>query len=113
LDKLYQIDNLKMYYPIEKGFTKKVVGYVRAVNGISFNVYQHETLGLVGESGCGKSTTANCMIRLIKPRSGDIHYYTKQGVPVNLSTLRDNELRFYRKEAQMIFQDPYSRRSAA
>ena len=108
MEKIYQVTNLKMYYPIEKGFTRKVVGYIRAVNGINFSVYQKETLGLVGESGCGKSTTANCLIRLIKPSSGGILYHNKDGEQVDLATLRDNELRFYRKEAQMIFQDPYS-----
>jgi peptide/nickel transport system ATP-binding protein len=108
LETIYQVNNLKVHYPIEKGFAKKVVGYIRAVNGITFNVYQRETLGLVGESGCGKSTTANCLIRLFKPTSGGILYNKKDGQQVDLATLSDRQLRFYRKEAQMIFQDPYS-----
>lgn len=108
MEKLYQVTNLKMYYPIEKGFTRKVVGYIRAVNGINFIVNEKETLGLVGESGCGKSTTANCLIRLIKPSSGNILYSNKGGEQIDLARLQDKELRFYRKEAQMIFQDPYS-----
>lgn len=108
LETIYQVNNLKVHYPIERGFAKKVVGYIRAVNGISFNVYQRETLGLVGESGCGKSTTANCLIRLFKPTSGRILYNKADGQQVDLARLSDRELRFYRKEAQMIFQDPYS-----
>lgn len=108
MNKLYEIDCLRMFYPVTKGLRKKVTGYVRAVDDVSIDILQGETLGVVGESGCGKSTLGNCIIRLIKPTDGAIVYHTADGRTVDLTRLSDKELRFYRKEAQLIFQDPYS-----
>ena len=106
---IFTIKNLKMFYPIRKGFRKKVVGNVKAVNDISLAIHEGETLGVVGESGCGKSTLGNCIIRLLKPTSGEIIYRRENGEEVDVSRLAEKELReFYRREAQLIFQDPYS-----
>lgn len=108
METLYEIKNLKMHYPMSKGFRKKITGYVKAVNDVSFSIYAGETLGVVGESGCGKSTLGNSIIRLIKPTSGTIQYVDGQGETMELVSLADRYLKPYRREAQMIFQDPYS-----
>ncbi len=108
MNNLYEIQHLQMFYPMKKGFRKKITGYVRAVNDISFFIREGETLGVVGESGCGKSTLGNCIIRLLEPTGGSICYAAADGKTVALEALSDRDLRFYRREAQMIFQDPYS-----
>ncbi|MBQ3078706.1 MAG: ATP-binding cassette domain-containing protein [Clostridia bacterium] len=105
---IFTINNLQMYYPIKKGFTKKLIGHVKAVNNVSLTIHEGETLGVVGESGCGKSTLGNCIIRLINPTGGEIIYHRENGESINLVGMPDKELKFYRKEAQLIFQDPYS-----
>lgn len=102
-EKLISVNSLNKHYPIQKGIFKKTVGYVKAVNNISFDVYKGETLGLVGESGCGKTTLGRSILQLIKPTSGEVWY---QGS--DLCKLSDRELRPYRKDLQIIFQDPYS-----
>jgi oligopeptide/dipeptide ABC transporter ATP-binding protein len=102
-DSLVSIKNLVKYFPIKKGVFKRTVGWVKAVDGISFDVYPGETLGLVGESGCGKSTTAMTLLRLEEPTSGDILFQGK-----NLAKIKKGEMRKYRKDLQIIFQDPYS-----
>ena len=102
-DVLLAVDNLVKYFPIYRGVFQRQVGNVRAVDGISFNVYQGETLGLVGESGCGKSTAGRTILQLYKPTSGDVHF---EGV--NLVTLKGEDLRQMRRKMQMIFQDPYA-----
>lgn len=107
-NKLFEIQNLKMFYPITRGFSKKVIGNVKAVNNVSFDIMQGETLGVVGESGCGKSTIGNCLIRLIKPTDGKILYTAADGNTIDLASIPESELKPYRKEAQMVFQDPYS-----
>lgn len=107
-ESMYAISGLNMFYPIKKGFRKKVVGHVKAVNDVSFTIRPGETLGIVGESGCGKSTLGNCIIRLLQPTSGSINYRRENGDCIDLASLTDKELKFYRREAQMIFQDPYS-----
>ena len=69
---LLEVNNLKKFFPIQKGFFKRVVGHIRAVDGVSFFINEGETLGLVGESGCGKTTTARCILRAVDPSSGEI-----------------------------------------
>jgi oligopeptide transport system ATP-binding protein len=102
-DILVRVDNLVKHFPIMKGFFQKQVGAVRAVDGVSFDVYRGETLGLVGESGCGKSTTGRTILQLYRPTSGDVQF---DGV--NLVTLKGEDLRMMRRKMQMIFQDPYA-----
>ncbi len=105
--KLLEVRNLKMHFPITGGLFSKTVGHVKAVDGVSFDVYEGECLGLVGESGCGKSTTGRSLIRLYNPTAGKIMFESEQG-RVDLMTLDREQMRPYRSEIQMIFQDPYS-----
>ena len=100
---ILKVENLKKYFPIKRGVFRHRVGDVKAVDGVSFNVYKGETLGLVGESGCGKTTTGRTIIRLYKPTEGQVDF---QGV--DLAKLTGAELRHTRRKIQMIFQDPYA-----
>jgi peptide/nickel transport system ATP-binding protein len=100
---LLAVEDLKVHFPIRKGVFSRVSGYVKAVDGVSFNVYRGQTLGLVGESGCGKTTTGRAILRLVPITSGRIGF---EGRP--LSELRGEELRGLRRKIQIIFQDPYS-----
>ena len=104
---LLEVDNLTKHFPIRKGVFKTVAGYVRAVDGVSFSVGAGEKVGLVGESGCGKTTTGRCVIRLIEPTSGSIRY-RKDGELVDLMEAEPAELKRLRRELQVIFQDPFS-----
>lgn len=105
---LLEIRNLKMHFPIKKGLLSRVVGYVKAVDDVSFSIRKGETLGLVGESGCGKSTIGRCIVRAYEVTSGQMLYRNEADSIVDLAQLRGNELREYRKDIRMIFQDPYS-----
>jgi peptide/nickel transport system ATP-binding protein len=98
-----QIKNLKTYFPLSTGLFGKLKGYVKAVDDVSFDVYPGETIGLVGESGCGKTTLGRSILRLIEPTSGEILVEGK-----NIMNLKREELRKLRKDIQIIFQDPYS-----
>lgn len=105
---LLSVEHLKMHFPIHKGFARKVVGNVRAVDDVSFSVCCGETLGLVGESGCGKTTIGRCILRAYDPTQGALRYQNASGQQVDLARLPDQELKPYRRELRMIFQDPYS-----
>jgi oligopeptide transport system ATP-binding protein len=100
---LIRVENLTKHFPIKRGFFQKQVGSVQAVDDVTFSIRRGETLGLVGESGCGKSTTGRCMLQLHKPSSGKVEF---EGV--DLVTLNQEELRRTRRRMQMIFQDPYA-----
>ncbi len=105
---LLDVQNLKKYFPITRGFLKRVIGHVRAVDDVSFTIQQGETLGLVGESGCGKTTTARCIMRAIDPSSGEILYRTEDGQVLDIGAIGKGPLRELRKDMQMIFQDPFT-----
>ena len=102
-DALLRVENLMMHFPIRRGVLQRQVGAVRAVDGVSFSVKRGETLGLVGESGCGKSTTGRTILQLYKPTAGEVEF---DGV--NLVTLKGEQMRQMRRKIQMIFQDPYA-----
>ncbi len=104
---LLRVKNLKKYFPLQRGFLRRVVGNVRAVDDVSFFIPEGETLGLVGESGCGKTTAARCILRALAPTSGEIVFRAQRGEIVDLAKLSRPELRPLRPQMQMIFQDPY------
>lgn len=104
---LLDVHNLKKHFPIEKGFLRRVVGHIKAVDGVDFYIREGETLGLVGESGCGKTTLGRCVLRGIEPTDGVINFRI-DGEFVDINKLDRKELRAIRPHAQMIFQDPYS-----
>src|SRR5512136_3339081 len=93
---LLQVKDLKKHYPIERGIIKMVVGHVKAVDGVSFYIKEKETLGLVGESGCGKTTTGRCVLRAIEPTSGRVLFRDQQMGEVDVSQLSDAQLRVLR-----------------
>jgi len=99
---LLEVNNLKVYFPVRKGLFQRVTGHVKAVDDISFKVYAGQTLGLVGESGCGKTTTGRAILRLVEPTAGEVIY---EGVDV--ASLAARKLREMRRRLQIIFQDPY------
>lgn len=102
------IKNTKMYFPIRQGVLGRVRGHVRAVDDVNLSVRTGETLGLVGESGCGKTTLGRCIIRAYEPTAGELLYRTADNRTVDLAKLSRKELRPYRTELRMMFQDPYS-----
>ena len=103
-----QVNALKMYFPIIRGFTRKTIGYVKAVDDVNLFASKGETLGLVGESGCGKTTVGRCIVRAYQPTAGNIFYQNERGQQVDLASLNVRELKPYRRELRMIFQDPYA-----
>ncbi|MCC6169251.1 MAG: ABC transporter ATP-binding protein [Caldilineaceae bacterium] len=107
-DAMLQVKSLKMHFPIRRGFFRQVVGHVKAVDGVNFFIRPGETLGLVGESGCGKTTTGRAIIRAYHPTAGEILYRRKDGTVVDLIPKTNKELKSYHREIRMIFQDPFS-----
>jgi peptide/nickel transport system ATP-binding protein len=104
---LLQIKNLQKFFPITAGFFRKTIGNVRAVDDVSFDVQEGETLGLVGESGCGKTTTSRCVLRAMDPTAGEILFKRKNGEVIDLTKVSREDMRPLRSEIQMIFQDPF------
>ena len=102
------VEGLKKYFPIRRGVLRRIVGQVKAVDDVSFTIARGETLSLVGESGCGKTTTSRCILRAITPSAGAIRFLTDQGNRIDVAGLPRSELRPMRRQMQMIFQDPYS-----
>lgn len=100
--KLLEVENLKMYFPLQRKTEKHEHAYVKAVDDISFSVEAGKTFGLVGESGCGKTTAGKCILRIYRPTAGTIRY---EGV--DITNLSAGKLKPYRRDIQLIFQDPY------
>src|SRR6185369_2194038 len=99
---LLAVKNLKVYFPVRRGILARTVDHIRAVDDVSFNVHRGQTLGLVGESGCGKTTTGRAILRLIEPTAGQVLYNG-----TDLAQLSSGDLRAMRGKMQIIFQDPY------
>ena len=102
-DVILHVEDLKMHFPIKRGVIQRTVGHVHAVDGVTFDIYRGETLGLVGESGCGKTTTGRTIMQLYKPTAGKVIFEDK-----DLVSLKSEEMRLTRRKIQMIFQDPYA-----
>ena len=101
---ILEVSDLRMHFPVTTGVVfRKTVGSVKAVDGVTFSIQPRETLGLVGESGCGKTTLGRCVLRFYKPTSGEMHFRGE-----DLTNIRGSRMRELRKEMQMVFQDPYS-----
>src|SRR3982074_3653115 len=103
-----EVRGLRKFFPIRQGFLQRVVGHVRAVDDVNFDVRQGETLALVGESGCGKTTTSRCILRAIDPTAGEIRFCMEESNMLDIASLPRQRLRPVRKQMQMIFQDPFS-----
>jgi oligopeptide/dipeptide ABC transporter ATP-binding protein len=99
---ILKVGGIKKYFPVHRGFFQGVIGWIKAVDGVDFEIYQGKTLGLVGESGCGKSTIGRVILKLLEPDEGKIIYQDK-----DISSLSQDEMKPLRKEMQIIFQDPF------
>ena len=106
---LLEVRDLKVHFPITRGFLRRTVGHVKAVDGVTFDIQRGETLGVVGESGCGKTTVGRTIMRVYEPTAGSMMYHPNKAAPVDLATLRTSaELKPYRRQIRMVFQDPHA-----
>lgn len=105
---LLQVKEIKKYFPIQSGFFKRTTGYIKAVDNADLFIREGESFGLVGESGCGKTTLGFCILMAIKPTSGKIFFKNQKGEMIDINLLQYNQLLKIRKDLQLIFQDPYS-----
>lgn len=105
---ILEVKDLKLHFPIQRGLLQRVVGHVKAVDGVSFKLRDGEVLGLVGESGCGKTTVGRTILRLYDPTSGEIWYQRKNGERINLASINQKQMKPLRRDMRMIFQDPFS-----
>jgi oligopeptide/dipeptide ABC transporter ATP-binding protein len=105
---ILEVNDLKLHFPIRQGILRRHVGDVRAVDGVSFKLRDGEVLGLVGESGCGKTTVGRTLLRLYDPTAGEIWYHKANGEKINLATISQQDMKPLRREMRMIFQDPFS-----
>lgn len=108
MTRILDVRSLRKHFPIRQGLLGRVTGQVKAVDDVSFAIEAGETLSLVGESGCGKTTTSRCILRAIKPTGGEIRFRTGAGEEIDVATLESKQLRPLRRQMQMIFQDPFS-----
>jgi oligopeptide/dipeptide ABC transporter ATP-binding protein len=107
-DIILEVKDLKKYFPIRSGFFQRVIGHVKAVDGIDLFIRENEVLGLVGESGCGKTTAGRTILRLYDATDGEIWFRTRDGARVDIAKISKKEMKPLRREMRMIFQDPYS-----
>lgn len=105
---LVEVEGLKMHFSMKGGSFSRRKGTIKAVNDLQFKIYPNETFGLVGESGCGKTTVGRAVLKAIQPTAGKVIYHSKSGKKVDFVPMSSKEIRPYRQEVQMIFQDPYS-----
>ncbi len=105
---ILKVKDLKQHFPIRQGFLQRVIGQIKAVDGVSFSMREEEVLGLVGESGCGKTTLGRTILRLYDPTAGEIHFRKHDGNWIDLSRISQKEMKPFRREMRMIFQDPFS-----
>ena len=105
---ILEVKNLKMHFPIYRGIFQRVVGHVKAVDDVSFSIKEKEVLGLVGESGCGKTTVGRTILRLYDPTSGEIRFRSRSGEIIDIARISLRDMKPLRQEMRMIFQDPFS-----
>ena len=104
---LVKVENLKKYFPLQGNIFSPVKGHVHAVDGLDFTIMPGKSMGLVGESGCGKTTTGKLLVRLYEPTSGNVYIQNAQGELEDIAHRRGKQLKTFRRNVQMIFQDPY------
>ncbi|HEV7718792.1 MAG TPA: oligopeptide/dipeptide ABC transporter ATP-binding protein [Arsenicitalea sp.] len=105
---LLEVEDLKVHFPVQRGLLRRTVGHVKAVDGVSFSVMPGDSLGLVGESGCGKTTTGRSLLRIYEPTAGSVRYRKADGEVIDVLSANRSDLKRVRREVRMIFQDPQS-----